>query len=70
MEMQALVNALHHNLPEVQAEKTGDTLRDVKAEALADKLAHQLAKMKTRKVNETLTNLKNASPVITLVPTK
>ena len=54
MEVEALVITLHHSLPELEAETPGDKLRDVKASNVA----------------ETLTDLKAASPVVPLAPTR
>ena len=53
MEVEALVIRLHHSLTELEAETPGDKLHDVKASNVA----------------ETLTDLKAASPVVTLAPT-
>ena len=38
MEVEALVNTLHHSLTKVEAETPGDKLRDVKTDALANTL--------------------------------
>lgn len=50
VEVEGLVNTLHHSLTEVEAETPGDTLCDVKAEALADRLTDRLAEVKAGKV--------------------
>ena len=42
---------------------------DVEAQALAETLADRLEELKAGKVGNTLTNLKAASPVVTLAPT-
>ena len=39
VKLEGLLNTLHHSLAVVQANKPGDTMRDVDAEALVDKLA-------------------------------
>ena len=44
-------------------------MRDVKAKAFSDTLSDRLAEVKVGKVGETLTDLKVASPVLTLFPT-
>ena len=62
-------NTLHHNLAEVDAKKQGNRVRDVQAQAFSDTLSDRLAEVKVGKVGETLTNLKAASPVLTLFPT-
>ena len=62
MEVEKLVNTMHHSLAEVKAEKPGDT-RDVEAKGLDDTLADRLAEVKAGKVGETLTDEKGASQV-------
>ena len=57
---------MHHNLAEVDAKKQGNRVRDVQAQAFSDTLSDRLAEVKVGKVGETLTNLKAASPVLTL----
>ena len=44
-------------------------MRDVHAKAFFDTLSDRLAEVKVGKVGETLTDLKAASPVLTLFPT-
>lgn len=39
VKFEGLLNTLHHSLAVVQANKPGDTMRDVDAEALVDRLA-------------------------------
>ena len=63
MEVVTLVNTLHHSLAEVEAEKRGDTLRDLEAKALADTMADRLAEVKYGKVGKTLNDEKGASLV-------
>ena len=41
MEVEALVNMLHHSLTKVEAETRGDKLRDVNTDALANTLARR-----------------------------
>ena len=57
----------------VEAKKPGDTLRDEEAQpphrALAESLADCLEELRGGKVGQTLTDLKAASPVVTLAPT-
>lgn len=45
--------------------KQGDTMRNMENEALVD----ELAEVKSGKVGQTLSDLKAASPVVTLPPT-
>ena len=45
-------------------------MRDVHAKAFFDTLSDRLAEVKVGKVGETLTDLKAASPVLTLFPTQ
>lgn len=45
--------------------KPGDTMRNMEIEALVD----ELAEVKSGKVGQTLSDLKAASPVVTLPPT-
>ena len=61
-------NTLDHNLAEVEAKKEGNRVRDVHAKAFFDTLSDRLAEVKVGKVSETLTDLKAASPVLTLLP--
>ena len=42
MEVETLVNTLHHSLSEVEAGKSGDTLRDVDTDVLVDTVADRL----------------------------
>ena len=53
-------------IADVEVYKLGDTLRDVEAEALANGLVDRLEEIKAKKVGEILTDLKAASPVVTL----
>lgn len=46
-------------------QKPGDTMRNMENEALVD----ELAEVKAGKVGQTLSDLKAASPVVTLPPT-
>ena len=62
-------NTLHHNLAEVEAKQQGNRVRDVQAKPFSDTLSDKLAEVKVGKVGETLTDLKAASPVLTLFPT-
>ena len=50
VEVEAVVNKMHHSLAEVEAEKPVDTLRHVEGEASADTLADSLAEVKAEKV--------------------
>ena len=63
MEVVTLVNTLHQSLPELEAEKRGDTLRDLEAKALADTLADRVAEVKYGEVGKTLKDEKGASLV-------
>ena len=63
-------NTLHHNLAEVEAKRQGNRVRDVQAKPFSDTLSDKLAEVKVGKVGETLTDLKAASPVLTLFPTQ
>ena len=65
MKFEALVNTLLHSLAVVQAKKPGYTMRNMEIEALVDRLVE----VKTEKVGQTLSDLKAASPVVTLAPT-
>ena len=60
---------MYNTLAEVEAKKQGNRERDVQAQAFSDTLSERLAEVKVGKVGETLTNLKAASPVLTLFPT-
>ena len=60
-------NTLDHNLAEVEAKQQGNRVRDVQAKAFFDTLSDRLAEV--GKVGETLTDMKAASPVLTLFPT-
>ena len=62
-------NTLHHKLAEVEAKKQGNRVRDVEAQAFSDTLSARLTEVKVGKVGMTLTDLKAASPVLTLFPT-
>ena len=64
-----MYNTLDNNFAEVEAKKQGNRVRDVQAQAFSDTLSDRLAEVKVGKVGETLTNLKAASPVLTLFPT-
>ena len=63
-------NTLDHNLAEVEAKQQGNRVRDVQAKPFSDTLSDKLAEVKVGKVGETLTDLKAASPVLTLFPTQ
>ena len=65
MKFEALVNTLLHSLAVVQAKKPGYTMRNMETEALVDRLVE----VKTGRVGQTLSDLKAASPVVTLAPT-
>ena len=60
---------LHYSFAEVKAKTPGDTLRDVYAKVLAETLARRLEELNAGKVGETVTDLKAASPVLTLAAT-
>ena len=62
-------NSLHHKLPDVEAKRQGNRVRDVQAQAFSDTLSDRLAEVKVGKVGETPTDLKAAPPVLTLFPT-
>ena len=63
-------NTLDHNLAEVEAKQQGNRVRDVQAKAFSDTLSDRLDEVEVGKVGETLTDLKAASPVLTLFPTQ
>ena len=63
-------NTLDHNLAEVEAKQQGNRVRDVQPKAFSDTLSDRLDEVKVGKVGETLTDLKGASPVLTLFPTQ
>lgn len=52
---------MHPSQAKLEAQKAGDTLRDVEAGGSADKLADRLPMVKADKVGETLTDVKSAS---------
>ena len=56
MQAKALVNALHDNLPEAEAERHWDILGNIKAEALADPMTVTLAERGAKTTNETKSN--------------
>ena len=60
-EAEALVNTMHPSQAKLEAQKAGDTLRDVEAGGSADKLADRLPKVRADKVCKTLTDVKSAS---------
>ena len=49
-EAEALVITMHPSLAKVEAERPGDTLRNVETEASTDTLAVRLAEVKAKKV--------------------
>ena len=53
----------------VEAKQQGNRVRDVQAKAFSDTLSDKLAEVKVGKGGETLTDLKAASPVLTLFAT-
>ena len=53
----------------VEAKQHGNRVRDLHAKAFSDTLSDRLAEVKVGKVGETLTDLKAASPVLTLFAT-
>ena len=61
MESEALVKTMHPSQAKLEAQKAGDTLRDVDLGGSADKLADSLAEVKADKVGDTLTDVKSAS---------
>ena len=65
MKFEAFVNTLLHSLAVVQAKKLGYKMRNMETEALVDRLVE----VKTGRVGQTLSDLKAASPVVTLAPT-
>ena len=65
MKFEAFVNTLLHSLAVVQTKKLGYTMRNMETEALVDRLVE----VKTGRVGQTLSDLKAASPVVTLAPT-
>ena len=56
MQAKALVNTLHDNLPEAEAERHWDILGNIKAEALADPMTVTLAERGAKTTNETKSN--------------
>ena len=65
LKFEAFVNTLLHSLAVVQTKKLGYTMRNMETEALVDRLVE----VKTGRVGQTLSDLKAASPVVTLAPT-
>ena len=63
--MEALIDAVADTLPEVKAK----ALRNVQAKAFSETLSDSLAEVKFGKFAKKLTDLKTASPVLTLFPT-
>ena len=64
-----MYNTLDHNLAEVEAKKTRQQTARWQAKAYFDTLCYRLAEVKLGKVGQILTNLKAASPVLTLLST-
>ena len=50
VEAEALVNTMHPSQAKLEAQKAGDTLRDVDAGGSADKLSDRLPEVKADKV--------------------
>ena len=57
MQAETLVNTMQYSLPEVQAQTTVDTLRDIDGKASVNTLAERVGEVNTDKVRKTLTNV-------------
>ena len=57
MQAETLVNTMQYSLPEVQAQTTVDTLRDIDGKASVNTLAERVGEVKADKVRKTLTNV-------------
>ena len=60
-----MVHTLDNKLPEVGAERSGDTLGDVEAEALVDTLASTLLLVESETVSDTLGDVEAAGALMT-----
>ena len=57
MQAETLVNTMQYSLPEVQAQTTVDTLRDIDGKASVNTLAERVGEVNADKVRKTLTNV-------------
>ena len=63
MEAETLVNTMQYSLPEVEAQTTVDTLRDMDGTASVNTLADRVGEVNVDKVGKTRTNVIGASLV-------
>ena len=57
MQAETLVNTMQYSLPEVQAQTTVDTLRDIDGKASVNTLAERVGEVNADKVRKTLTHV-------------
>ena len=57
MQAETLVNTMQYSLPEVQAQTTVDTLRDIDGKASVNTLAERVEEANADKVGKTLTDV-------------
>ena len=57
MQAETLVNTMQYSLPEVQAQTTVDTLRDIDGKASVNTLAEWVGEVNADKVRKTLTDV-------------
>ena len=57
MQAETLVNTMQYSLPEVQAQTTVDTLRDIDGKASVNTLAERVEEVNADKVRKTLTDV-------------
>ena len=57
MQAETLVNTMQYSLPEVQAQTTVDTLRDMDGKASVNTLAERVEEANADKVGKTLTDV-------------
>ena len=57
MQAETLVNTMQYSLPEVQAQTTVDTLRDIDGKASVNTLAERVGEVNADKVRKTLTDV-------------
>ena len=63
MQAETLVNTMQYSLPEVEAQRTVDTLRDMDGKASVNTLADRVREVNADKVGKTLTDVIGASLV-------
>ena len=63
METETLVNTMQYSLPEVEAQTTLDTLRDMDGKASVNTLVHRVGEINADKVGKTVTDVIRAALV-------